>query len=194
MNGRHILLQLKVAFRGFLMGMLVYVLLLDIPHGMHWAQYSYLPEDYDMLPLRLFPHDDALRRGVTPVDEFGESVLQSMLQESEVREAGFVFVTAVSAQYYDRLANLVGSIHNYEPNVNISIYDTGLSQRQRGQINFWNNCALIDDFLSDGDAHTDSITDLSTYGFKAAVIRDALQRYESFLFLDAGVEIWKPIR
>jgi hypothetical protein len=52
--------------------------------------------------------------------------------ESGMSEAPLSLVTGVSKDFYDRLQNLVGSVHAAEPDMPIVVYDMGLTREQVG--------------------------------------------------------------
>ena len=52
--------------------------------------------------------------------------------EGDMSEAPLTLVTGVSKDFYDRLQNLVGSVHAAEPDMPILVYDMGLTREQVG--------------------------------------------------------------
>src|SRR5690606_9096120 len=48
-----------------------------------------------------------------------------------------VIVTAASGAYFDRLSNLIGSLHFWEPDKPIVVYDIGLSKEQVKEVACW---------------------------------------------------------
>lgn len=44
-----------------------------------------------------------------------------------------VIVTAVSASFFDRVRNLVGSVHVHEPAARLVLYDLGMTEAQRSE-------------------------------------------------------------
>lgn len=81
-----------------------------------------------------FASGDALRPAprVATSDRSASSSYSSEEQEETAEE--IVIVTASSASFFDRLQNLVGSVHVHEPRARIVIYDLGLNAAQRAEV------------------------------------------------------------
>ena len=124
----------------------------------------------------------------------------------------FTVVSAASNFYFDRLANLVGSIHYWEPKQNIVVYDLGLSNHQRAAVRCWNRVQLVPFPFHLFPKH---VRNVFNYSFKLLLIQLALHQYHlnvstrgyipwnatedvtnyedhSILFLDAGLEVRSP--
>ena len=82
--------------------------------------------------------------------------------------------------------NLVGSIHTFEPELDIVVYDIGLHDEQRLEISSWRNSRVVTMDLTLFPPH---VRNLSNYAWKACVIRHAAESLPCFLFLDAGMEL-----
>jgi hypothetical protein len=95
-------------------------------------------------------------------------------------------VTAASSEYFLAVLNLVGSLHVYEPKIPIDIYNLGLTQRQVQVARYVHNINLIEFPFDDYPPH---IRNLKIFAWKAAVIKEAVERRGCVLFLDAGMEL-----
>ena len=92
-------------------------------------------------------------------------------------DTDLVVVSGVSAGWFDRLENLVGSIHFWSPTVKLEIYDLGMTMQQREQVSSWKNTVLLN--LQQYLEHEEyQIHRLWTYAFKPVIIHEALQRHK----------------
>lgn len=102
-------------------------------------------------------------------------------------------VSAANAPYYERLSNLVGSLHHWEPDLPIRAYDLGLTPHQASCVSSWNNTSLHK--LSAGlPSHV--MTEVSLVGWKAWVVLDSLRAVDNettVLWLDANAEVRRPL-
>ncbi|CAG9463707.1 unnamed protein product [Pedinophyceae sp. YPF-701] len=103
-----------------------------------------------------------------------------------------VLVTGASSGFFERLPNLVGSVHTWEPNMMVWVYDLGLTSAQRAQVACWRNVQVVDLPWDDLPEH---ITRIANYGAKLLTWVDASQRLPggAVLYADAGVEIRAPL-
>ncbi len=96
-------------------------------------------------------------------------------------------VTAANSVYFKGLKNLVGSIHFWNPDVNITVFDLGIEYRHIKEIITWKNTALIHNWIGkDLPAHCKSI---HTYAWKPIVLHHAISNMTSLLWIDAGSDI-----
>ena len=87
--------------------------------------------------------DKEKQKGVRSEEE--EWVVESEEEEDGVlSEAPVTLVSASSEDYFDRLRNLVGSVHAAEPDLQILVYDMGLTREQRREVRKtrWNLTSL----------------------------------------------------
>ena len=116
-------------------------------------------------------------------------------------------VTAVSERYVAEriLENLVASLHFWEPGEAIDVYDLGLSEAARAEVEAWEGVTLVDlapaaaSVLGDlyGAEPQDvgvppHVLNHSTYAFKAFVVADALRTHGAVLWVDANCELRRP--
>ena len=90
--------------------------------------------------------------------------------------------------------NLVASVQLYEPGMPIFVYDLGLTANQRQIVSSWTGVSLIAIDWTTLPAH---MMQLKHCAWKPAVIKDAVERVDSVLYLDAGLELrWdlEPIK
>jgi hypothetical protein len=109
-----------------------------------------------------------------------------------------LLITAASERYVQRrmLDNLVGSLHFWEPNVPIVVYDLGFSPESRFKVMNWQDVQLRDlapavqRVLNETPKHT---LQASSYAFKMIVVEDALRTARSVLWIDANCEARRPL-
>lgn len=87
---------------------------------------------------------------------------------------------------YKCCQNLVGSIHTFESDLEIFVYDLGLDEEQKIEIKMWNSVTVVAIDMTHFPPHVQS---LNNYAWKACVIRHASESLRCFLFLDAGMEL-----
>jgi hypothetical protein len=142
--------------------------------------------DIPQLRERLIPHDIAVAQGL-PDNPVHMSLYP---QRSPSLREDFVFVTAVSRSFVTRALNLIGSIHMNEPHLRIIVYSLDLDAATCQMFMQLRNVYVE---VFDFSAYPPHIADLGTYSFKPPLISDAVSKYGSILFLDAGEEVWRPI-
>jgi len=101
-----------------------------------------------------------------------------------------IVVTAADAKYFRGLKNLVGSVHFWAPSIRILVYDLGLTATMRREASDWCDVRLIPGILNDLPVQ---LRDLYLYAWKPLAIKEALEREESVLWLDAGSDIRAPL-
>ncbi|KAF0690351.1 Aste57867_18282 [Aphanomyces stellatus] len=103
------------------------------------------------------------------------------------------FVTACDEVYMQngRLANLVGSIHYWEPSTTIEIYDLGLSAASRAEIQTWRRTTLLQLPFDQLPHHFRDLR--RTYAFKPWGLVQALGRTRHVLWIDANMELRRPV-
>ena len=85
-----------------------------------------------------------------------------------------------------QLKNLVGSIHAYEPDTKVVVYDLGFTGRQRRAVECWQNVVVRDLDLRGQPEH---VRYLTTYAFKPLMLQAAADEFGRMLYLDSGQEI-----
>lgn len=133
----------------------------------------------------LNPHDNSIGRKETKPEKSKFHPLPS--------NSTFVIATAASSGYIDNVLNLIGSIHFYEPNLKIMVYDIGLTLSQSEKLICLKNVVLVP-FSSVLDDRPQKFSrELFSYSWKPFVISHAFAVTSSFLFIDAGTEIWQSL-
>lgn len=99
---------------------------------------------------------------------------------------GLVVVTAADEPYVERLRNLVGSLHLWEPHTPILLYDLGLSTFTRETVQAWANVRLLDLPWSQLPDH---FRQARLCAFKPLVVLHALQAHARVIWLDANFEL-----
>ena len=104
---------------------------------------------------------------------------------------GFLVVTAVSSSYFDRLQNLLGSIHFWEPSQRVLVWDLGLTAEQAAAARCWQNVQLRPFPFHVYPRH---VRNLYNYAWKPLMLEQAfaLPNVTAILLLDSGVEIRAP--
>lgn len=105
----------------------------------------------------------------------------------------FVLVTAADEAYVqnNRLENLIGSIHFWEPEMRIEIYDLGISVETRARIKDWKNVIVRSFPFEELPPHFRRLRE--TYAFKPWALHDVLQREDRVVWIDANMEIRRPL-
>lgn len=115
--------------------------------------------------------------------------------------AGMVIVTAADSSYFRHVLNLIGSLHysNFDSLQEICVYDLGLSPAQEAQLNAIEKVSvhLIQctnpDMLKPMPVHPGGRAVPGLYSWKPVAIKDALDRFDAVLYLDAGMVVLKPL-
>jgi len=114
------------------------------------------------------------------------------------------YCTGASKNFYQPLLNLIGSIHkhNYENLVEIAVYDFGLEEWQRHEVQKIskvrlctiqeNNPHLLTFFPIEG-GHLAGHRVLGWYAWKPVVIRESLEKFPYVLWLDSACVVLKPL-
>eukprot|EP00040_Diaphanoeca_grandis_P007422 m.40861 g.40861 ORF g.40861 m.40861 type:complete len:576 (-) comp18636_c0_seq1:16-1743(-) len=102
----------------------------------------------------------------------------------------FAIVTACSKAYFDQLENFIGSMHFWEPNQKILVYDIGLSPEQLTTLSCYVDVS-VKPFPF--DSQPDHVVNLYNYAWKILAVEDALKQFNSVLMLDSGVELRAPL-
>lgn len=106
--------------------------------------------------------------------------------------ADMVVVTAINDAYVNRLANLVGSVRVWEPSLRVVVADLGLSMASRERIAEWPH--VVEVMHVPFDTLPEHLRDAKgTYSFKPWVINASLARWQRVLWLDANIELRRPL-
>ena len=98
----------------------------------------------------------------------------------------FVFVTAASAEYYERLLTLISTIQRQFPDKDILVYDLGLSRNQTNELR--NLCyVLVRDYAKMSASFPEHMKIMTSYAWKALVIHDALRETNGVFWVDASI-------
>lgn len=97
-----------------------------------------------------------------------------------------VVATGATVGFFDRLENLVGSIHVWAPSQKVLVFDMGLNSNQLAAARCWRN---VQTARFPFELFPEHVADMQTYAFKALAIQLALQRHGAVLWLDAGLEV-----
>eukprot|EP00727_Mastigamoeba_balamuthi_P013174 m51a1_g848 hypothetical protein (498) ;mRNA; r:782885-784778 len=97
-------------------------------------------------------------------------------------------VTAASEMFFGRLENLVGSVHLWEPALEVAVYDLGLTAEQADLARSWCRVSVVG--FAD---RLPGASGLRTFAWKALVLQDAAQRFGKVFYMDSGIELRRPI-
>ncbi|EKX40129.1 hypothetical protein GUITHDRAFT_113865 [Guillardia theta CCMP2712] len=111
-------------------------------------------------------------------------------EEVILSEAPLTLVSAVSKDYFDRLRNLIGSVHTSEPDLPVVIFDMGLSKEQRKELSSWDGVELR---VYNFDKHPEHVRTLANYAWKMPLIQHAAEELTNILYLDSSIELRSSI-
>lgn len=97
-----------------------------------------------------------------------------------------VLITASYKFMYKHLRNFVGSSILHESDRKIVVYDLGLSDEQRRELETIQNIKIIH---FNFDKYPTHVKELSNFAWKPLVIQDALQNFQTIVYIDSGLEI-----
>jgi hypothetical protein len=110
------------------------------------------------------------------------------------------FCVASDSKHFPLLLNLIGSIHklNFDDLEVIFVYDLGLDINQINQLENIQKLEIKNVEKTNSDILTNIQTDhhrwvKGLFSWKPVIIRDMLNYYDSFLYVDAGTTFLKPI-
>jgi hypothetical protein len=135
-------------------------------------------------------------RAISPTTDSADTVVALRSTSGLSILPNLLLVTVGSASYFDRLQNLVGSLHVWEPNQRIVIYDMGLTPAQVSTASCWANVSLRRFDFARYPLH---VRNLFNYAWKPLLFADAFQHIDSrapgstVLILDSGVEVRAPL-
>ena len=101
-----------------------------------------------------------------------------------------VVVTAASPGYMERLRNLVGSIHFWEPGTDIEIYDLGLSEVNLYEIAQWKRVKVLPLPFEKYPSHVSLLYNMA---WKIVLLHEAIQLHPRLIYFDSGIEIRRPL-
>jgi hypothetical protein len=111
------------------------------------------------------------------------------------------FATATDSEHYTWTLNLIGSIHHFhdEQLGEIAIFDLGLTPEQRQKLNTLSaatvydvektNPVIFEKFKVDGKGKIAR----GWYSWKPVAIKQALEKFDDFFYIDSGIELHKPM-
>ena len=114
------------------------------------------------------------------------TIFDPKIQQSEE----ITIITYANKNFYTALRNLVGSVHFWEPQLQIVVFDLGMLDKHLEDIRKWRNTKLV---TFDFTLYPDHFRDLHKYAFKPIILNRTFHEY-GFIFLeDAGQEFRQPI-
>ena len=119
---------------------------------------------------------------------------ESMVEFQVEASPTLVIVTAVSVKYFveRRLHNFVASIQYWEPERWIHVVSLDLPGFAREEIQTWKNVRLTQfDLDHHYPPHVHRFAE--TYAFKPLIMAEMLQLYEKILWMDANMELRRPL-
>jgi hypothetical protein len=132
---------------------------------------------------------------------FSVFILYSVQLNSTDQAKTFYICTAANSAYYSRLINLIGSLHatNFENLNTIAVFNLGLSQREKDQLNSIRRVKVFEinapnpDQLKFFYSHKEKRTVLGWYTWKPTIIKQSLDMFPYVLWIDAGTTILRPL-
>ncbi|HEV2600944.1 MAG TPA: hypothetical protein VGT41_01470 [Candidatus Babeliales bacterium] len=111
------------------------------------------------------------------------------------------FCMASDGSYYEHLTNAIGSVHryNYDQLEQIAVFDLGLTQEQRNELDSFFKVTVYDlemthpDLLKKFSAREGKRNVPGWYAWKPVVIKQALDLFPYVLYMDAGLAIRRPL-
>jgi hypothetical protein len=121
-------------------------------------------------------------------------------QESKDSKVDHYYCTVADERHFPMLMNLVGSIHrnDYDALDQIAIFDIGLTRQQRDLLNTIEKTHVYDvekvhpDLLSYFTTNPAGRTVRGWFAWKPVVMKQALDMFPYFLYLDAGTLVLRP--
>eukprot|EP00727_Mastigamoeba_balamuthi_P010808 m51a1_g635 hypothetical protein (686) ;mRNA; r:155996-158431 len=110
--------------------------------------------------------------------------------DPRAKRVPLTLVTAASEGFTGHLTNFLGSVHLWEPNLEVAVYDIGLGDDWRRKIQGFCGVHL---FKLDFGKYPQHFHNLRNFAWKTAIIEDAARRFGKILYLDAGRELRRPI-
>lgn len=96
-------------------------------------------------------------------------------EDNFAKAVPLTIVTTASAEYYDHLTNIIGSIQYWEPDAQIAVYDLGLSDWQADEMRGMCGVRLIPFPFEKYPRVVGSY--LSDFAWKAPLIREAVDKF-----------------
>ena len=111
------------------------------------------------------------------------------------------YCTASDDKYYNRLLNLIGSIHkiDFDNLGEIAVFDLGLTEKQKQQLAQimrvrvyaveMTNPRLLEHVVTASNGRKVR----GSFAWKPVIIKQALEKFPEILYLDAGTTVLKPL-
>lgn len=100
-----------------------------------------------------------------------------------------VVLTYASHSFYDRLKNLIGSIHMWAPTFPVMVVDLGLNETQRQSLYQMKGVSIWEFDFRNYPYH---VRNLHSFAWKPIVIAELLRKYKAVIVQDAGQEFRSP--
>eukprot|EP00633_Aureoumbra_lagunensis_P011466 CAMPEP_0197342672 /NCGR_PEP_ID=MMETSP0892-20130614/47021_1 /TAXON_ID=44058 ORGANISM="Aureoumbra lagunensis, Strain CCMP1510" /NCGR_SAMPLE_ID=MMETSP0892 /ASSEMBLY_ACC=CAM_ASM_000538 /LENGTH=281 /DNA_ID=CAMNT_0042847885 /DNA_START=39 /DNA_END=881 /DNA_ORIENTATION=- len=117
----------------------------------------------------------------------------SVIVSQRICPASRLVVTAADEAYFDRLSNLVGSLHAWILGTRIAVYDLGLSQTSLNLVRRWRDVKLVSRSRLLKSLPHEIMSHVSLVGWKFWILLHALESAAEVLWLDANFEIRRPL-
>ena len=99
-------------------------------------------------------------------------------------------ITYANKVFFNRLKNFVGSVHYWEPELRIIVYDLGMCKSQIEDIKRWKNTQVFHFNFSLYPPHVKS---LYKYAWKLIILNETFHKYENIFLEDSGQEFRNKI-
>eukprot|EP00281_Chroomonas_sp_CCMP1168_P014390 CAMPEP_0206215590 /NCGR_PEP_ID=MMETSP0047_2-20121206/2276_1 /ASSEMBLY_ACC=CAM_ASM_000192 /TAXON_ID=195065 /ORGANISM="Chroomonas mesostigmatica_cf, Strain CCMP1168" /LENGTH=558 /DNA_ID=CAMNT_0053637895 /DNA_START=335 /DNA_END=2011 /DNA_ORIENTATION=+ len=105
----------------------------------------------------------------------------------------FVIVSGSSSGMFDRLVNLIGSVHVWAPTTPCIVYDLGMSPAQAEDVKTWDNVEYRRFDYSKYPPHVARMGENGTYAWRGPILVGVTEEHQCVLWLDAGLELRSDI-
>ena len=126
-----------------------------------------------------------------------DPIKQILLKQYKIEKVNFMekytdlyLITYADERFFIALQNLIGSVHFWEPNLRIVIYDIGMNENQVHEILNWKNVLYKKFNFSLYPPH---MQELKKYAFKPIIWNETFHEYGYIFLQDAGQEFRNKI-
>ena len=101
-----------------------------------------------------------------------------------------VVVTATSSNHYTELQDLIGSVQKFLPRTNLIVYDLGMTEEQKNQLQTFCNIEIRPFVFEKYPPHTKR---LRTFAWKVFAVEEVVRDYEVIMWADSSVRLTGPL-
>ena len=162
-------------------------------------QINFLPKNFESLELQKSsfknnPISDDYRKNTKTFHNQNKKNIPALSDK-------LYFCTASDEGFFSCLMQLIGSIHktNYDKTEEIAVFDLGITNQQRNFLNTIEKVKVYDieitnpDLLTKFKTNSFGKTSRGFYAWKPVILKQMSEKFDYFLYLDAGTTILKPL-